>query len=216
MKGWVRVGVWVRGGWKKFGGSSRDRGMTGPQGSEITRILQECRGRSGAAEELAPLVYEQLRAIAQQRIREERVGHTLQATALVHEAYLRLVGSWEAPWQARGQFYAAAAAAMRRILIDHARRRGSRKRGGGKSAVPLNVVDLAREHDPDQIAALDEAVTRLEQEDPRAAEVVKLRFFAGLSVDETAEVLGLSERTVMREWSFARARLFDILNPEAE
>src|SRR5690606_36735472 len=163
---------------------------------------------------LLPLVYEQLKAIAGARMRSERTDHTLQATALVHEAYMKLVGDRDVSWQNRAHFFAAAAEAMRRILIDHARKRKSEKRGGGMARVPITVVDLAAESDPDQILALEEALAQLEREDPRAAKIVNLRFYAGLSVEETVEATGLSKRTVMREWAFARARLFELLGAE--
>jgi RNA polymerase sigma factor (TIGR02999 family) len=179
--------------------------------TQVTQILQEFDRRENASAELLPLVYDQLKAIAGARMRGERTGHTLQATALVHEAYLKLVGDREVSWQNRAHFFAAAAEAMRRILIDHARKRKSEKRGGGATRGPITVVDLAAESDPDQILALEEAMTRLQGEDPRAAQIVNLRFFAGLSVDETTEATGLSRRTVMREWAFARARLFELL-----
>jgi RNA polymerase sigma factor (TIGR02999 family) len=175
----------------------------------ITRILQQ--GDLEARAELLPLVYGQLREIARQRMANERGSHTLQATALVHEAYLRLVGDRALPGPDRAGFYAAASEAMRRILIDHARRKKSVKRGGGATPLPLDVLDLAVHDDPIQILAFDEALGRLAAEDARAAEVVRLRFFAGLGVDETAEVLATSRRTVLREWAFARARLFELL-----
>jgi len=179
---------------------------------QVTRLLAEIPERDDAAGELMPLVYEQLHAIARQRMREERAGHTLQATALVHEAYMRLVGDAAISWQSRGHFFRMAAEAMRRILIDHARKRKAHKRGGGRSALPISVVDLAAVDDPDRILALDEALEQLEREDERAAHIVQLRFFAGLSVDDTAEAMGISRRTVMREWAFARARLFELLD----
>ncbi len=182
--------------------------------TQVTRILQEFDQREDASAELLPLVYEQLKAIAAARMRAERSGHTLQATALVHEAYLKLVGDREVSWQNRAHFFAAAAEAMRRILIDHARKRKSEKRGGGMARVPITVVDLATENDPDQILALEEALAQLEHEDPRAAQIVNLRFFAGLSVEETVEATGLSKRTVMREWAFARTRLFELLGDD--
>lgn len=183
---------------------------------EVTEILRDLGQRPDAAEALLPLVYAQLRAIAQKRMAGERPGHTLEATALVHEAYMRLLGNQEIDWQSRGHFYGAAAEAMRRILIDHARKKGSQKRGGGRQPVAMNIVDLASEQDPADILALDEAITTLAGEDPRAAEVVRLRFYAGLSVEETAAALGVSERTVMREWSYARARLFQLLADDAD
>ncbi len=180
--------------------------------NQVTRILREFDRREDAAEALLPLVYEQLRAIAQNRMREERAGHTLQATALVHEAYVKLIGSEAPSWEDRGHFFRVAAEAMRRILIDHARKRKSDKRGGGRPHVPLSVIDLASDFDPGQVLALNDAIDRFEQEEERAAQIVKLRFFAGLSVEETAEALGLSRRTILREWSFARARLFQLLS----
>ncbi len=179
--------------------------------SDVTRLLQQFGERAGAAEELLPLIYDQLQVIARGRIRGERADHTLQATALVHEAYVRLLGDAHTSWRDRGHFFGVAAEAMRRVLIDHARHRGRRKRGGDRRAVPLSAVDLAADHDPDDVVALDEALTALERQDARAAGIVKLRFFAGLSVADTANALGMSERTVAREWTYARARLFQLL-----
>lgn len=183
----------------------------------LTRLLSDARrGQGGAAEALLEEVYDQLRRIAQQRMGEERRGHTLQATALVHEAYVRLLGSeFKDGAEGRAQFFAAAGEAMRRILIEHARRRGREKRGGGRGKLSLDsigdVADLAMaeggEGDSEPVIAFDEAFGRLEQESPSAAEVVKLRFFAGLSVAETAKALGLSDRTVNNRWTFARACL---------
>ncbi|MHC4446933.1 MAG: ECF-type sigma factor, partial [Planctomycetota bacterium] len=158
-----------------------------------------------------PMVYEQLHAIARHRMAAERPEHTLQATALVHEAYLRLLGNTKLAWTRRAHFYLAAAEAMRRILIEHARKRGRVKRGGEQRRVPLGVVDLAADADSEQIVALDAAIRRFEKEDARAADVLRLRFFAGLSVEETAQALGLSERTVMRDWAYARAWLYRTL-----
>ncbi len=159
-------------------------------------------------------VYAQLRAIAAEHMGRERPGHSLQATGLVNEAYLRLARDREAGWTSLGQFYAAAAEAMRRILIEHARLRGRVKRGGGRRCVPLSVLDLAAEQDHEQILSLDAAVRRLEDVDRDAADVVRLRFFAGLSVDQTAEALGVSARTVKRDWAFARAWLHGTLQGE--
>jgi RNA polymerase sigma factor (TIGR02999 family) len=160
-------------------------------------------------------VYDQLHAIARARMNEERTGHTLQATALVHEAWLRLAqrdgGLGAIP---ETSFYEAAAIAMRRILIEHARSKGRLKRGGNLKRAPLGIVDLAAENDPDEILAVDEAIRRLEELDPDAARVVNLRFFAGLEVAETARALGVSERTVAREWEYARAWLFRALNSD--
>lgn len=168
-----------------------------------------------AHDPLVGRVYEQLRAIAQRQLQNERPGHTLQATALVHEAYVRLAEAGVA-WSGPAAFYTAAAEAMRRILIEHARKRGRVKRGGGAARVDLelgHVADLS-EADPERILALDDAFRRLEGADPRAASVVALRFYAGLTVEQTAAALGLSERTVKREWEFARAWLFEHLGKE--
>ena len=159
-------------------------------------------------------MYDQLRELARQRMAGERDGHTLQATALVHEVYLRLAGGAGAAWSSRTQFFFAAAEAMRRILIDHARARGQLKRGGGRRRVPLNVLDLAADEQIPEILALDEAILRLEQDAPGVAAVVRLRFYAGLSIDETAQTLGISRSTVKREWTYARARLFSELRGE--
>ena len=169
-----------------------------------------------SAAELLSLVYAQLRALAQQRLRGERVGHTLTATALVHEAYLRLAEggvSWSSP----GAYYHAAAEAMRRILIESARRRGAGKRGGGRRRLDLDsVLDLAAAEDPEEILSLDGALSRLEEETPLSGSVVRLRFFAGLSVEETAKALGVSARTVNREWRYGRAWLYSTLEAELE
>jgi RNA polymerase sigma factor (TIGR02999 family) len=167
-------------------------------------------GDPRAADDLLPLVYGQLRAIAQERMAMERRDHTLQATALVHEAYVKLVGADEIPWSGRAGFFSAATEAMRRILIDHARRRGSEKRGGRVARIALReVADLASADDPGEIVAFDEAFLRLEEQHPEVAKVVRLRFYAGLTVEETAKVLAISPRTVNREWTFARAWLHE-------
>jgi RNA polymerase sigma factor (TIGR02999 family) len=166
-------------------------------------------GEQLEASALLPLVYEQLRAIARQRLNEERRDHTLQATALVHEAYLRLTAQPGVAFANRAHFYAAAAEAMRRILVEHARAVGRDKRQGSRRRVPmpLNVVDLADGMDPEEILTLEDAVRRLEVEDPDAARIVQLRFYAGLSIDETAAVLGISPRSADRDWAYARAWL---------
>ncbi len=156
---------------------------------------------------LLEAVYEQLRAVAQERLKAENAGHTLQATALVHEAFLRIGRDRQVAFQNRAHFYATAAEAMRRILIDHARAKGSLKRGGNASRAPLSVVDLASESDPAEVLALDEALARLEKAEPDAAAVVRLRFYAGLSGEEAAEALGISARQVDRVWAYARAWL---------
>jgi RNA polymerase sigma factor (TIGR02999 family) len=184
---------------------------------DLTRILHEAaEGHSGAPDQLLPLVYAHLRAIAEQHMKKERPGHTLQATALVHEAYLRLVGGQQLAWNGRSHFYYAAGEAMRRILVEHARARGRIKRGGDSSGrparrVPLNVIDLASAPEPEEILMLDAAFRRLEDEDADAARVVRLRLYAGLSVDETAAALGVSPSTVDREWAFARALLHQMM-----
>ena len=190
--------------------------MGGIDREQVTLLLGNVGQHEAARDELLNLVYDHLRRIAQERMKGERAGHTLEATGLVHEVFLKLLGNAEVSWENRGHFYAAAAQAMQRILIDHARRRGAEKRGGGMGRVPLNVIDLAEETDPEQVFALDEAMAALEQSDPRAASVVRLRFFAGLEVAETAKVLGLSERTVMRDWAFARATLFAQIAGDAD
>lgn len=165
-----------------------------------------------SAADLLPLVYDELRKLAHHRMGLERGDHTLDATALVHEAYVRLVGDSEIEWANRAHFFHAASEAMRRILIEHARARGGPRRGGGRGKQQLDAVrgvaDLAEKSSPEEIMALDEAVSRLESDDAQAAAVVRLRFYAGLSVEETAGVLQISSRTVKREWSFARAYLF--------
>ena len=168
---------------------------------DITRLLE------GGAGELLPLVYEQLRRQAQGMMAGERSGHTLSATVLVHEAYLKLVGPREIPWAGRAHFYAAAAEAMRRILLDHARARG-RRGGGARPLTEVGDVAALAEADPDQIVAVDDAVRRLESEDPEAAAMVRLRFYAGLSVEQAAEALGVSARTGARLWTYARAVLY--------
>ena len=172
----------------------------------------EPRVRTPAGDDLAGQVYDQLRAIARARLAQQAAGHTLQATALVHEAFLKLQGHPSIMAGDRGRFFQAAAQAMRQILIDHARGRGRLKRGGGARRQEFaDVAELSAEGDPAEILALDEAVKKLEQEEPQAAKVVQLRFFAGLSVEETAQALGLSERTVQREWQYARAWLYSAL-----
>jgi len=180
-----------------------------PDPGHLTRILREvAAGRALPSDALLPLVYDQLRAIARQRLRQERAGHTLNATALVHEAYLRLAGDAALPWENRAHFFGAAARAMRRILIDHARKRGRLKRGGTSAhQVPLSLLDLAADADAADVLAVDDAVERLCARDPRMGEIVHLRFYAGLSVEETAAALDISDRTVRRDWNLARAWL---------
>jgi RNA polymerase sigma factor (TIGR02999 family) len=182
--------------------------------SDVTRILSAIeRGEPLAAARLLPLVYDELRALAAQKLAGEKVGHTLQATALVHEAYMRLVGTQDPGWNGRGHFLAAAAEAMRRVLINRARDRGRLKRAGDRSRVDLeNLCDPFEAPDED-LLDLDEALDRLAGAYPRPAELVKLRFFTGLSLADAAAVLGISSRTADREWMFARAWLRDALGP---
>ena len=161
-----------------------------------------------AAADLFPLVYQSLKNLARQRMALERPGHTLQPTALVHEAYLRLAGSGNVRWSNPAHFYHAAAEAMRRILIEHARANGRIKRGDGVRRVPIHLLDLAADGDSEDILALDEAIRRLEEHTPDVAAVVRLRFFAGLTVAETAEALGIGRRSVDRAWSYARVWLY--------
>jgi RNA polymerase sigma factor (TIGR02999 family) len=176
---------------------------------DVTRILSAVdRGDTAAAEQLLPLVYDELRKLAAARLAREAPGQSLQATALVHEAYLRLVGSYpNKPFDGRGHFFAAAAEAMRRILIDRARDRRRLKRGGGRRRVRIDLDALLFEPPGDDLLALDEAVTALAREDPEAAELVKLRAFAGLTLAQAAEVLGIGRRTADRDWAYARAWL---------
>lgn len=195
----------------------RSTRLTSDQPSQITMLLNDVSaGVPDARSALLEKVYGQLRAIAQQRMARERPGHTLQATALVHEAYMKMLGDQPIMWQDRGHFYRAAAEAMRRILVDHARKHGAEKRGGDRQRVPLNVLDLASESDPQEILSLDRAIVRLQELDSGAAEVLRLRVFAGLSVEQAAGVLGISERTVKREWTYARAKLMHILETTAD
>src|SRR6478672_8432172 len=177
--------------------------------SDVTRILSAIeQGDSLAAEQLLPLVYDELRKLAAQRMAQEAPGQTLQATALVHEAYLRLVDV-NAPqsWDSRGHFFAAAAEAMRRILIESARHKGRQKRGGALKRVDLDDANLISLAAPDELLLIDEAIAKLAIEDARAAQLVRLRYFAGLSVEEAAEMSGLSRSTAYDHWSYARAWL---------
>ncbi|MBS0263584.1 MAG: sigma-70 family RNA polymerase sigma factor [Planctomycetes bacterium] len=177
--------------------------------SDVTRILDAIgSGEPGAVERLLPVVYDELRRLASVHLCQESPGQTLQATALVHEAYLRLVGAGEPHFETRGHFFTAAAEAMRRILIDRARSKGRQKRGGGARRLELNELDLASPPPNDDLLALDEALTRLEAEDRVKADLVKLRFFAGLSDAQAAAALGISRATAARYWAFARAWLF--------
>ncbi len=183
---------------------------------EVTRLLSAvAAGDPVAPTRLFDLIYDHLRSLARARMAGERRGHTLQATALVHEAYVRLLGRSAEEWTGREHFFRAAAEAMRRILVDYARARNADKRGGGKAALSISgVADLASDAEPAGILALDDAIVRLERVDAQAAAIVRLRFYAGLNERETAESLGVSERTVRRDWSFARGWLRDALERE--
>lgn len=184
--------------------------------TDVSAILHAIEvGDAQASAALLPIVYEQLRAMAARRIAAEAPGQTLQATALVHEAYVRLVGNKEVCWDSRGHFFAAAAEAMRRILIERARARNRQKRGGGRRRrVALTAVDFAVESVPDEILDLDEALGKLAAEDPVKADLVKLRFFGGLSMREAAEILKISTTTADRYWAYARAFLYcEIADP---
>ena len=184
--------------------------------SDVTRILNAIGGGdSKAAQDLLPLVYEELRKLAAHKMANEAPGQTLQPTALVHEAWLRLVGTENPQFEGRGHFFAAAAAAMRRILIDRARQKLSLKRGAGAARVNLEDIEVASGADDDTLLAVDEALTKLAREDPDSAEFIKLRFFAGMTNDEAAQALGIPERTARRHWSFARAWLFREIQRQA-
>jgi len=181
--------------------------------SDVTRILQSIEdGDPTAAHELLPLVYDELRKLAAARMAQEKPGQTLQATALVHEAYLRLVeserrGSSPPSWNSRGHFFSAAAEAMRRILLNRARDRNRLKRGGGQGRIDLSNVEIAFQTRDEELLVLDEAIDRLTAENPVCADLVKLRFFAGLSIKEAATVLGISKSSADRYWAYARAWL---------
>jgi RNA polymerase sigma factor (TIGR02999 family) len=177
--------------------------------NEVTRILSTVeQGDLHAAEQLLPLVYDELRKLAAHKLAQEQPGQTLQPTALVHEAYLRLVDTDKVQhWDSRGHFFAAAAKAMRRILIDRAREKGRAKRGGKRQRLDIDALNLATTATPDQLLALEDALARLADEDPTSARVVELRYFAGLTVDEAGQALRISTTTAYRHWNYARAWL---------
>ncbi len=178
--------------------------------SEVTRILEAMeRGAGKTAEQLLPLVYGELRRLAAHKMAGEDPGQTLQPTALVHEAWLKLIGQQDRRWQDRNHFFAAAAEAMRRILTDNARRKLRRRHGGGQQRVELEDCAMATTAEDDQVLAVDEALERFAALDPQRAELVKLRYFVGLTISEAAEVLGISEPTAKRYWAFARAWLYE-------
>jgi len=186
--------------------------------AEVTSILcDEAISSKDRAGKLLPLVYQQLRAVAQIQMSSERRDHTLQATAVVHEAYIRLIGERKIPWESRAHFYTAAAEAMRRILLDHARQKGRLKRGGDRKKLMLNVLDLAAIGEAEDIEALDRAMTALEADNPEAAQIVRLRFYSGLSLDDTSEAMQIPRRTLDRRWEFARAWLLrEIMRADPE
>ena len=190
--------------------------------NDVTRILAAIdQGDPKAAEGLLPLVYDELRKLAAQRLAHEKPGQTLQPTALVHEAYLRLVGNEAGAaegqkWDSRGHFFAAAAEAMRRILVESARRKNRFKHGGGQQRVDLDDHDVAAPSPPEEILALDGALGRLAQDDPEAAKIVQLHFFAGLSIEQVAEAMGMSRATAYRQWAYARAWLRCAIGDEGD
>jgi RNA polymerase sigma factor (TIGR02999 family) len=177
--------------------------------NDITRILSAIeQGDAQAADELLPLVYGELRKLAAHKMSNESPNQTLQPTALVHEAWLRLTGNENTQWNGRSHFFAAAAEAMRRILIDNARRKQAKRHGGGQQRVDLEEQDIAAMANDDQLLAINEALDKLAAQDKPKAELVKLRFFVGLTIEQAAEVLGISEATAKRHWTFARAWLY--------
>jgi RNA polymerase sigma factor (TIGR02999 family) len=183
--------------------------------SAYTRILDEIQqGKEKAADELLPLVYEELRKLAANKMTKEAPGQTLQPTALVHEAWLRLTGSENKNWESRGHFFAAAAEAMRRILIERARAKNRLRRGNRAEHVPLEHVTIASDDPPDTVLRINEALDRLSARDPFKAEVVKMRYFVGLSQDEIAQALGVSVPTIRRHWAIARAWLYAEMKSE--
>jgi RNA polymerase sigma-70 factor (ECF subfamily) len=186
-----------------------------PTQQEITQLLSDwSRGDEGALEKLIPLVQPELHRLAHHYMSRERVGHTLQTTAILNEAYLQLVDDPKRNWQNRTHFIAAAAQLMRRIMVDHARERRTLKRGGGALKVPLDDAALVTERRSEELLALDEALERLAALDPRKSQIVELRYFGGLTVEETAAFLKLSDRTLEREWRMAKAWLYRALSGE--
>jgi RNA polymerase sigma factor (TIGR02999 family) len=176
--------------------------------ADVTRILNAIeQGDPRATEELLPIVYEELRLLAAQKMSQEPPGQTLQATALVHEAYIRLIGAENRNWDRRGHFFAAAAEAMRRILVENARRKRSLKHGGDRQKIALDAVDFVIEEPSDDLIALDDALTKLSEKDPSVAELVKLRYFSGLTIEQVARFQGISRRTAVDHWAYARAWL---------
>lgn len=179
-----------------------------PPSHHVTKLLKDwSAGDQSAPDKLMPLVYEELRRLAHQYMRREKPGHTLQTSALVHEAYVRLVDQSEIQWESRAHFFGIAARLMRQILVDQARRRNFAKRGGGAIRVSLNEAAAVAQEQSASVVALDDALNNLEKVDPRKSRIIELRFFGGMSIEETAEALRVSPGTVMRDWTFARAWL---------
>jgi RNA polymerase sigma factor (TIGR02999 family) len=184
--------------------------------NDVTQVLHAIRrGEGKASEDLLPLVYEELRRLAAARMAQEAAGQTLQATALVHEAWLRLVADGDRTWQNRAHFFRAAAQAMRRILVDKARHKASLKCGGDLAKVRIDELELATTPPDDRILLIDEALARLDAEDEESARIVTLKFFGGLTNGEIAKTLGVTERTVERQWAYAKACLFEMIQEEA-
>ncbi len=194
--------------------SSQDHQSGSIAPAQVTQLLMAARaGDRGALDRLLPAVYGELRKLARSQLRRERQDHTLLATGLVHEAYLKLVDQAQVEWQGRAHFFGVAARAMRQVLVDHARKRGTEKRGGDRVRTTLGDKGLGKELSFEELVALDDALTRLGELDERLPRVVELRFFAGLKEQEIAEVLDTSERTVQRDWARARAWLYKELYP---
>ena len=193
------------------------RSMMTVNADDLTELLVEWgQGDKAALDRLTPLVYDEIRRIAHRYVQREREGQTLQTTALVNEAYLRLAGSTNVSWQNRAHFYAVTAQVMRRILIDHARRKATGKRGHGWERLNLDNIEIAADADDDTLLLVNESLEKLAHEEPKAAEIVKLRFFAGLTLEEAGQLLGFTERTAKRHWAFARAWLYDAIKTVRE
>jgi RNA polymerase sigma factor (TIGR02999 family) len=185
--------------------------------SDVTRILEAVQqGDAAAAKDLLPLVYEELRQLARSKMAQQSAGHTLQATALVHEAWLRMAGAERQKWNGRSHFFAAAAEAMRHILVDSARRKRRAKHGGGQERLDVNEIEIAAGVDDEKILSVHEALEKLAIEDPIRAEVVKLHYFVGLTHAESAEILRISEKTVRRHWNYARVWLYQAIQSADE
>lgn len=183
--------------------------------SDVTLVLETfCRGEKSPAEELLPLVYEELRRLAAVQMAGQAAGHTLQPTALVHEAWLRVVHEEGSTWRNRPHFFRVAAMAMRQILVDHSRKKSSQKRGGGAGRISLEDFDIAAPTMDDRVLLVDQCLDRLEQEAPESARIISLKFFAGLTNKEVAAILDVPERSLERQWAYARTRLFELIQQE--